>query len=288
MKAILFYFLICTTLVTAQINKQLESSSTKKPFVLGIIDEIHSTILSENRILNIYLPEGYTKNDTIQYPVIYLLDGSADEDFIQVVGLVQYETFSWINRIPKSIVVGIANVDRKRDFTFSTTVEADKKRFPTTGGSQKFIDFMAKELQPYIEKTYKGNNSKTIIGQSLGGLLATEILFTQPTLFNKYIIISPSLWWNDGSLLKENPKMLNADFQSKIDIYIGVGKEGLLSAGSQHVMEIDANILADKIQYDTKNKNIKVYFDYMPEENHATSSHPALFNAFRLLYPKKN
>jgi len=286
MKSILFFLLICTTAAISQTQKTATKTITK-PFELGVIDEISSTILSEKRILNVYLPEGYTKNDTIKYPVIYLLDGSADEDFIHVVGLVQFNTFSWIDRIPKSIVVGIATVDRRRDFTFPTSVEEDKKRFPTTGSSKKFIDFIAKELQPYIEKNYKGNRSKTIIGQSLGGLLATEILFTQPTLFNKYIIISPSLWWNDGSLLKQNPRILDANFSTKIDIYIGVGKEGLAPTKNPHVMEVEANILADKLKY-TKSKNVKTYFDYMPEEDHATSSHPALFNAFRLLYPKKN
>ncbi len=54
--------------------------------MLGVIDEIQSTLLGEKRILNIYLPEGYNKNDTTNYPVTYLLDGSADEDFIHVAG----------------------------------------------------------------------------------------------------------------------------------------------------------------------------------------------------------
>ncbi len=93
-KSYLFYFLIFTTITTSQIKKVVETSSTKKPFVLGIVDEIHSTLLSENRVLNIYLPENYKQNDTIQYPVIYLLGGGADEDFIHTVGLIQYNTFS--------------------------------------------------------------------------------------------------------------------------------------------------------------------------------------------------
>ena len=131
-----------------------------KPFVLGVIEEIQSTQLAEKRILNIYLPEGYDKNDTTKYPVIYLLDGSADEDFIHVVGLVQFNNFSWINRVPKSIVVGIANVDRKRDFTYPTTIEEEKKRYPTAGHSHKFIAFIEKELQPFIEKKYKTDSSK--------------------------------------------------------------------------------------------------------------------------------
>ena len=67
--------------------------SKSKPFVLGVIDEIQSSELSEKRLLNIYLPEGYNEKDTIKYPVIYLLDGSADEDFIHIVGLVQFNNF---------------------------------------------------------------------------------------------------------------------------------------------------------------------------------------------------
>lgn len=69
---------ISTTLTFAQSNKQIPKDESK-PFVLGVIDEIQSTILSEKRILNIYLPEGYSKTDTTKYPVVYLLDGSADE-----------------------------------------------------------------------------------------------------------------------------------------------------------------------------------------------------------------
>jgi predicted alpha/beta superfamily hydrolase len=261
-------------------------SGTAKPFVLGVIDEIQSEQLAEKRVLNIYLPEGYSKNDTLKYPVIYLLDGSADEDFIHVVGLVQFNTFPWINRIPKSIVVGIANIDRKRDFTYPTTLEEDKKRYKTAGKSEKFIAFLEKELQPYIEQNYKTTPSKTIIGQSLGGLLATEILLKKPTLFNKYIIISPSLWWDDASLLKIPSSILEESFRPKTDVYIGVGKEGLGLSKLPHVMEVDANLLAERLK-NTKSKNVTVYFDYLPQEDHATVGHQAISNAFRLLYPVK-
>ena len=103
-----------------------------KPFILGEIATIQSVELAEKRSLNIYLPEGYSPDSTTTYPVIYLLDGSADEDFIHVVGLVQFSNFPWVNILPPTIVVGIANVDRKRDFTFPTTIEKDKKDYPTT------------------------------------------------------------------------------------------------------------------------------------------------------------
>mgnify|MGYP001157884565 CR=1 FL=1 len=254
-----------------------------KPFVLGVIEELPSTILAEKRILNIYLPEGYHKNDSSKYPVIYLLDGSADEDFIHVAGLVQFNNFSWINRVPKSIVVGIANTDRRRDLTFPSSLAEDKKMSPTSGGSAAFINFIEKELQPFIEKKYKANRTRTIIGQSLGGLLATEILLKKPMLFNKYIIISPSLWWDNGSLLQLSSTLLLESFNQVTGIYIGVGKEGLTPGPNPRVMEVDANVLAEKIS-STKSKTVQVHFDYLPQEDHATIGHQAIFNAFRLLY----
>lgn len=280
MMKIIFVFLILV--FSANSTFAQNTNENGKLFVLGTIREMQSAELGEKRVLNIYLPEGYEKDSAAKYPVIYLLDGSADEDFIHVVGLVQFNTFEWINRLPKSIVVGIATVDRRRDFTFPTNIAEDKKNYPTTGHSDKFISFIEKELQPFVEKNYRTNNSKTIIGQSLGGLLAAEILFKKPTLFNKYIIVSPSLWWDNGSLLNQKP----AEIANKTDVYIGVGKEGLTPTRELRVMEVDANLLAEKVKKATT-KNTQVYFDYLPDEDHATIMHQAVSNAFRLLYPKK-
>jgi len=267
-----------------------QSDNTKtlhinKPFILGEIDEIYSDILSETRVLNIYLPVGYNKNDTISYPVIYLLDGSADEDFIHISGLVQYNSFEWINRVSKSIVVGIATVDRRRDFTFKTSIKKDAESYPNSGQSDKFITFLEKELKPYIEKKYAAKKRGTIIGQSLGGLLATEILLKKPALFNSYIIISPSLWWDNGSLLQLDSDILQKGFETPINIYIGVGKEGLAPTVNPRVMEVDANVLADQLK-STQSKHVQVIFDYLPDENHATIMHQAVSNAFKVLYSK--
>jgi len=263
---------------------EISGQTSSKPFILGSIEEIQSTVLSEKRIINVYLPEGYSKNDTTKYPVVYLLDGAADEDFIHITGLFQFNSFPWINRVPKSIIVGIANVDRKRDFTFPTTVDSDKKRFPSTGQSEKFITFLEQELRPYIEKKFKTNSSRTLIGQSLGGLLATEILLKKPLLFNKYVIVSPSLWWDNGSLLKQSAVLLQENFNTKTDVYIAVGKEGLAPSDTPHVMEVDANLLAEKLKKG-KSPRVKIYFDYLPHEDHATVTHQAVFNALRALYP---
>ena len=255
------FFFIALTLIHAQ-----------KPFVLGVIDTVPSKILNEKRVVNIYLPEGYSPDSAARYPVIYLLDGSDDEDFIHIVGLVQFCNFPWVKILPNSIVVGIANVDRKRDFTYPTTIGRDKKDFPTTGGSEKFISFIENELQPFVEKHYKTNSNKMLIGQSLGGLLAVEILFKKPQLFTQYAIVSPSLWWDKESLLRLPPKVLQSDYTTSTKIYIAVGKEG-------DTMENDAKNLHQLLQ-NAHRDNLKLNFQYFPDENHATIYHQAIYKAF--------
>lgn len=247
----------------------------EKPFVIGTIREIYSSILNEKRTLNIYLPEGYKKTDTIKYPVIYLLDGSADEDFIHIAGLVQFANFPWVNLLPPSIVVGISNIDRKRDYTFPTRNKKDKLQNPSSGGSKNFIEFIEKELEPYIDTAIATSSKKTIIGQSLGGLLATEILFTKPQLFDTYIIISPSLWWDDESLLQQSSATLKAIQKTKKSIYIAVGKEG-------PIMEGDAKKLTAFLKANN-HPNIKIHLTTFMKENHATIMHLAVYDAFRFL-----
>ncbi|MGB4844386.1 MAG: alpha/beta hydrolase-fold protein [Ferruginibacter sp.] len=269
---------IFTSLIFLLISLSLTAQTeTVKPLSIGEIINIDSKILAEKRILNIYLPPGYHKNDSTNYPVIYLLDGSADEDFVHITGLVQF--FNMAYKMPATIVVGIANVDRKRDFTFPTKLKDLKKNYPTTGGSQNFIEFLETELQPFIEKKYKTSPVKMLIGQSLGGLVATEILLKKSGLFTNYIIVSPSLWWDNESLLKQAASLWAGQQDAKLQVYISVGTEG-------KIMERDAKNIWEILKKSNR-KNLQLDFLPLPEENHATILHRSVYEAFKILYPYK-
>ncbi|MCF2910757.1 hypothetical protein L1285_20835 [Pseudoalteromonas sp. DL2-H2.2] len=228
-----------------------------------------SQILQQNRSINVYLPAGYHENKQQKYPVIYLLDGSKDEDFIHIAGLVQFANFPWLNILPPSIVVGISNQDRKHDFTTLSNNALDKRDLPTQGGAKSFIAFIENELRPLVEQRYRTRQSNTLIGQSLGGLLASEILFHHTTLFDHYMIISPSLWWDDESLLAKpfSPAGLPKS------VYIAVGKEG-------KVMERVAKQLHDKIAPQLKDK-AQLHFRYFEELDHGDTLHLAVYDAFK-------
>lgn len=269
LKILIFFILLIEANTFAQSSIKTINS---KPFVIGETVAINSKILNEDRLLNIYLPYGYSADSIKKYPVIYLLDGTADEDFIHISGLVQFGSYPWINMIPETIVVGISNIDRKKDFTYPTNNVKDKEDFPTTGGSENFINFIEKELQPFISKNYNITTTKTIIGQSLGGLLATEILFKKPDLFDNYIIVSPSLWWDDESLLKTSA----TTFKTTKSIYIGVGKEG-------EIMERVAKELYEKLNT-LKTENTHLYFDFFERLDHGDTLHLSVYNAFENIF----
>lgn len=256
-------------------------AGAQSPITIGTTHVLHSKVLHQNRKLNVYTPPGYDASDTTRYPVVYLLDGGIDEDFLHIVGLYQFSSFEWVGRAKPSIIVGIVNVDRKHDFTFPTRLASEQKNFPTSGGSARFIDFIEKELQPWVSAQYRTSAHRTIIGESAGGLLATEILLKRPDMFSRYILVSPSLWWNDGSLMRYPTTRLAACKGHK-EIYISSGKEGM-APGNTHVMEVDANLMAERIR-GLHNPGLYLIHDYLPDENHATTGHQAVLNALKQLH----
>ena len=248
-------------------SKEVKTSG----LVIGDVVSFYSNELQEDRSVNIYLPQGYDPEVNIKYPVIYLLDGSIDEDFLHIVGIVQFGSFSWINMIPPSIVVGIANVDRKRDFTYPSRDKRDQEGLPTSGGSATFIKYLQNELIPFIGSSYKVNDTTTLIGQSLGGLIASEILHKFPRTFTNYIIVSPSLWWDEERMLIEKIP----DLSHQQSVYIAVGKEG-------DVMERVARALFDRLSH-----HEKTFFEFLEDKDHGDALHQAVYNAFTLIFQKQ-
>lgn len=277
MKTCVFSLFICTAFIV--------SAQTTGPITFGHSDTIPSDIFAETQQINIYLPAEYNPDSAATYPVIYLLDGGLDEDFFHMAGLIQFSSFWWVNYLPPSIVVGIVSTDRKRDLTYcpaSTFTWPEwmhaysEEIYRNSGQSAKFMQYIEKELIPYVEKTYQCSGKRTLIGQSLAGLFATEILLKKPSLFNDYIIMSPSLWWGNESLLKEAPKLLQSLPENPMQIYIAVGNEG-------KVMVREAKTLANLIKKAGLD-SVQLFFEYLPKEDHGTILHQATGNAFELMY----
>lgn len=269
----LVWITVCLRLAEAQ----------DRPLTIGHTETIWSKVLNEERLINLYIPPDAT--DTTVFDVAYVLDGGLDEDFLHVAGLYQFYSFEWVNKVRPTLVVGIVNVDRKRDFTFASSEPAERAKYPSSGRSEFFIPFLTQELPAHIRSKYKTSGHTTLIGQSLAGLLATQVLLEQPYSFSRYIMVSPSLWWSDGDLLIKAEKWAMPTGKN-LEIYLATGKEGLAPSVKPHVMEVEANRLAEALEK-AKQPNCTLLFDYFPEHNHATILHRAVNDAlFHLPLPQ--
>ncbi|MFA0963394.1 alpha/beta hydrolase [Roseivirga sp. BDSF3-8] len=271
-----FIFLVISLWMSSSAQAQQTPVITGTPFSIGETLHLPSQVLNEDRVLNIYLPSDYAP-DSVRYHVLYLFDGSAEEDFIHIAGLVQFATFPWINMMPPTIVVGIGNTERFRDFTSPAETDEFRNEFPASGGSEAFMDFMEKEVIPLVEERYAVDTLSTLIGQSMGGLMATEVLLTRPGLFDQYIIVSPSLWWNDGSMLKAGHKLSGVE-GPKRKVCIAVGEEGDIMKGA-------ARDLKNLLQASYPDQ-AEVSYAYYPEADHGNVLHLAAYNAILSLFPQ--
>ena len=251
--------------------------SQNTPLAIGETVTIQSESLKEKRHLNIYKPFSASESDTTRYNVIYVLDGSKHEDFLHIVGLVQF--FNLQYTMPPTIVVGIENVDRKRDFTHHTDDTTYLGYLPTGGHSAAFMDFMEDEVIPYINANYAVTGERTLMGQSLGGLMASEFLLKRPGLFTEYWIVSPSLWWDDESMLKSASSLWQSHTVIPQRVFIAVGKEGW-------VMRRVAKKLYRALKK-SKHQPANLVHHYMPKENHASILHNAIYAAMLAKYPLK-
>lgn len=247
------------------------------PLIIGTADTLYSKILSEKRVLNISLPENYHPNDSIHYPVIFLLDGGIQEDFIHILGLYRFNSTSWNQVTPPAIIVGITNTNRMRDMTFPTSDTAFSRKYPQSGHADEFIRFIRQELIPYIDHHYKANQDRTIIGESLAGLLATQILLQHPQIFQHYIIVSPSLWWDNRSIFAESiDNLKNAASGGRIHVFLAVGKEGRTPGNRPGLMQKDVKRLYQKLETIPE---LQIDFDYLKDKQHANVLHQAVYNA---------
>jgi uncharacterized protein len=160
------------------------------PVVTGQKYVMHSTILKEDRTYQVSLPASYQWALDRRYPVLYVLDGetnfqhtAASAGFLAAKG-----------EIPEVIVVGITSTVRVRDFTQTDW----SSHWVGGGGAQNFRTFLSREFLPRIENDLRTNGFRILAGHSASGQFTLFALTSEPSLFNAYIAISPSLDWDEG------------------------------------------------------------------------------------------
>jgi predicted alpha/beta superfamily hydrolase len=242
-------------------------ASAAAPLSIGDTWTIASAALGETRRINVYAPAGLPAGTPL--PVLYMPDGGMLEDFLHVAGLLQVGAGN--GTVRPFLLVGIENTQRRRDLTGPTEVAKDRSIAPKVGGSQAYRDFIRTELLPEVEKRYRVTREKAIVGESLAGLFVVETLVLEPDLFDTYIAIDPSLWWNKRQLAQRLAAQPPAGTAKKT-LYIAFSADGLPDAGAALKASLD------------KASGLSFTYEAWPGETHATVYHPAALKAFRAVF----
>jgi predicted alpha/beta superfamily hydrolase len=256
---------------------------------IGTVDSIWSPTLKEQRPYLVYTPPSYsdTTISPARYPVLYLLDG--DAHFHSVSGLVQILA-TGVNgtyAIPELIVIAIPNTNRLRDLSPTRpTVGLDGKPWPNpegTGGMPAFLSFIQKELIPHVDSTYRTHPYRVFVGHSLGGITTIDALYTMPNVFNAYVAIDPSLWWDSSTLLKQaKERITNQSFNTRV-LYVAqantlnpdeVATNGHFS-GITQFNALMQTYGAQGLRYD---------FKYYEKEDHGSVPLIAEYDALRFIF----
>ncbi len=250
----------------------------KEAIVTGEKIEIYSKVLDENRKILISLPEGYDKSEE-KYPVLYLLDG--EFFFLQATSAVKYlSELGYIRNqpIPQLIVVGIVNVDRNRDYTPTYAPQQDNLEFPTSGGADKFLEFMISELLPYIESNYRTVPYRIIGGWSLGGLFSVYTYLEHPEYFSANLAISPSLWWDNDLYVGITKNYIEQKKISREKIAVTIGS---LEGGDigRSVRQGFITFMKNEFGTDDFFKTVEI-----PNESHSYVYYKAIYEGLQLLY----
>jgi predicted alpha/beta superfamily hydrolase len=161
-----------------------------EPVTVGHTQNIHSAVLNEDRQYQVYLPDSYGWAKDRRYPVLYVLDGKTH--FVHTAASVGFLAAQ--GEIPEMIVVAIASTVRVRDFTQTDWPSA----WVGGGGANNFKRFLSAELMPRINGDYRTDGFGILSGHSAGGQFVLYCLTSEPSLFNAYIALSPSLDWDDN------------------------------------------------------------------------------------------
>ncbi len=262
------------------------TGNTQEPHALtiGFTETIPSAILKAERTIFVHLPEGYKADGAENYPVMYVLDGK--DQFQALVAVTEH--LSGENLAPKMIVVGILQDDRLAELTFGKDME-----FPNSEGKgEQFLDYVEKELIPYVDAKYRSAPYRTFVGHSVGGLAVVHTLVHRPQLFNNYISLEGALWWDKHHVVKDAKNVLGQPSYEGKTLFIAMANH-LETKPSLKQVRKDKSRDSDLIRANLEliddfakheRKALRLGQQYYPNDSHSSLTLQAQYDALRFIF----
>ncbi len=258
------------------------ADSEGKPIVIGSTHRIKSSVYGDEQIVTVRLPRGYADNPDKKYPVLFSVDGGPDQDFELLAGVAAEAEFS--TSFEPFILIGIKTEDRYKQLTPEMTrlpLKRLQENFGeriAAGGAARFRNYLARDVIPWATKRYR-TERKILTAASLGGVFVLDTFLERPELFDDYIALTPSLWWDDGRVVDEAAQELARHGPSDRRIYFTMGDEGVGSRTGTWLSQLIATFQKHAP------KGLKwAFVDRSGSEEHRTMALISWLDAMRTLY----
>jgi uncharacterized protein len=297
-RALLMFAVV--TVVFACVNDQQPPADSRVPILGSVSHQMPSRAVGDTFQVSVVLPRSYFADTTRRFPVVYLLDGN---ELIGVAASVAWEL--WVSGMPEVILIGVdypvADLDQSQGIRFRDLTPSEDRAAiaaqgpeydalglpaPTlSGGGPLFMTFLLDELGPRIDSLYRTDASnRTLLGLSLGGLLALHVLLERAEYYQNYVVLSPSLWWNkDETVARFTARPADRKPVQRLFVSVGLAEEDSLYRMVKNVRRLEAIVAKQP------SVALATRFQYFPDENH-NSGWPAAMSrglrfAFRLWPP---
>lgn len=257
---------------------------------VGVLDSLKSEVLNESRKIYIQLPASYKPDQ--KYPVAYILDG---EFLLPTLSNVQ--TYYSGGFTPEMILIGISN-DKNRTRDLTTSHVSTKYGMPfkeSNGEADRFLNFIEKELIPYIENKYPVTNFRTLIGHSYGGLFTIYTLLNRSNLFDNYLAIDPSLDWDDQRLLKEAKTVLSTKKFKNKSLFISLSGQlhmqnskltidNVMQDTTDFTLFSRSNIAFSNLVKQNSENGLSIDWKFYPKDLHGTVPFPSILDGLITIF----
>ncbi|MDQ3627081.1 MAG: alpha/beta hydrolase-fold protein [Verrucomicrobiota bacterium] len=253
-----------------------------EPIIVGSMHRIRSSVYGNEQTITVRLPRGYAENPDKRYPVLFSVDGGPDQDFELLAGIAAEAEFS--TSFEPFILIGVKTEDRYKQLT------PEQKRWPierlkesfgdrmVPGGADKFRDYLARDVVPWATQRYR-TDRKVLTAASLGGLFVLDTFLERPTMFDDFIALTPSVWWDDGRIIDEAAQKLATHGPSDRRLYLTMGDEGVGNRSGSWLTKLVTTLQT------RAPKGLKwAFVDRSGSEEHRTMALISWLDAMRTLY----
>lgn len=253
-----------------------------EPIIVGSMHRIQSSVYGDEQVLTVRLPRGYQENPDRRYPVLFSVDGGPDQDFELLAGIAAEAEFS--TSFEPFILIGVKTKDRYSQLT------PQWKRLPLKrlddafkgaikpGGAPTFRNYLERDVIPWAIKRYR-TDRKILTAASLGGLFVIDTFLERPEMFDDYIALTPSVWWDGGRIVDDAAAKLARHAPSDRRIYFTMGDEGVGNRSGEWLQT-----LVSAFETDAPGGLKWAFVDRSNSEEHRTMALISWLDAMRSLY----